>query len=536
MLAAPMRVTTVRFVSNPCWRRRSVVGTPLLIVLVSCNALFGIDTPNDKPSDANLHDGGAGSGSGDATPDATSDEAATGGERGGDGADAPIDRGMGGSSGGDATDGPADVNGDEREGDGGTALGTITRVSVSTDGTQGNQNTYEVSVSGDGNLVAFSSDATNLVFFDTNGQTDIFLYDRSRLETTRVSLASNNAEPNAASSSPVVTTDGAYVIFASSATNLAGTANSGMQQVFSRWLAQSMTDHRSRGVTGWVSAPAASSDANFVVYSTAARALADDTNDFEDVYAAYGGRGQVEHVSIGASGVQPNGDSSNPSVSANGMLFAFASSASNLVQGDTNGVSDVFVRGLVDKIIARVSVGSGGEQSNGWSASGVLSGDGQRIAFCSDASNLVAGDTNRATDVFVHDLVSHETQRISVSSTGVQGDGSSCRPSLSGDGRLVAFSSFATNLVPDDVAFPGDTNYEDVFVHDMVTGATVRISVAPGGARANGDSTVPVISANGKVVAFISTARNLVLGDSNGWSDAFAFEFTSLFPAARNDP
>jgi Tol biopolymer transport system component len=133
-------------------------------------------------------------------------------------------------------------------------------------------------------------------------------------------------------------------------------------------------------------------------------------------------------------------------------------------------------------------------------------------------------------DVFVHDLESHKTFRVSVSSTGEEGDAESSSPSLSGDGNLVAFSSRATNLVPGDVAFPGDTNYEDIFVHDMMTGKTIRLTTAPDGKRANGDSTRPAISSNGRVVAFISTAPNLVAGDSNGYPDAFVFQFTSPWP------
>src|SRR5439155_861091 len=142
-------------------------------------------------------------------------------------------------------------------GRGPASLGTITRVSVASDGTQGDDNSYGVSVSGDGTLVAFSSAATNLVLFDRNANIDVFLYDRTRSETTRASLASDNTEPNADCNDPIVTTDGKYVVFSSTATNLVPTANAGTQQIFSRWLAASMTDHRSRGAFDWVSAPAA---------------------------------------------------------------------------------------------------------------------------------------------------------------------------------------------------------------------------------------------------------------------------------------
>jgi Tol biopolymer transport system component len=406
--------------------------------------------------------------------------------------------------------------------------GVLTRVSLSSDGTQADDNTDAVSVSGDGELVAFSSVAGNLVYSDTNQKIDIFLHRRSTGETTRVSLASNNAEANGDCFDPIVTADGKNVVFSSYATNLVGTFPTTGQQIFSRPLADFNLQLRSRFTMDGASAPAASADAGVVVFDTFSGSIdATDTNMQSDVYAAWGGRGRIDRISIGADGVQGNSLSSGAAVSADGMLIAFTSSASNLVPADSNAASDVFVRGLMDKAMARVSVSSAGEQGNGPSGPVAISGDGKRVAFCSSASNLVAGDTNKASDVFVHDLTTHQTVRVSVSSAGVEGNAFSCSPSLSGDGRLVAFSSEASNLVEGDVAFAGDTNYEDVFVHDLATHTTYRLSVPASGARATGRSYRPALSANGRVVVFLSDAPNLVPGDTNGRSDAFAFAFTA---------
>jgi Tol biopolymer transport system component len=167
----------------------------------------------------------------------------------------------------------------------------------------------------------------------------------------------------------------------------------------------------------------------------------------------------------------------------------------------------------------RVSVASNGAQGNGDSFSSSISADGRYVAFHSIASNLVSGDTNGAWDVFVHDRQSGQTTRVSAASNGAQGNGDSESPSISADGRYVAFSSDASNLVS------GDTNGAwDVFVHDRQSGQTTRVSAASNGAQGNGDSESPSISADGRYVAFSSDASNLVSGDTNGAWDVFVHD------------
>jgi Tol biopolymer transport system component len=215
-------------------------------------------------------------------------------------------------------------------------------------------------------------------------------------------------------------------------------------------------------------------------------------------------------VSVNCAGRQGNGDSDdtddiNTALIADGRFIAFHSYASNLVPGDTNRAADILVRDLLAGKTERVSVSSSGHQANAGSRWPSISANGRFVALESFASNLVAGDTNQASDVFVHDRLTGKTQRISVTSSGEEGDGDSRRPSISGNGGLIAFDSAASNLVP------GDTNgVADVFVHDMTSGETERISVSTDGKQGSGSSQRASISADGETVAFMSWASNLV--------------------------
>ena len=220
-------------------------------------------------------------------------------------------------------------------------------------------------------------------------------------------------------------------------------------------------------------------------------------------------------VSVSSTGVQGNGVSDYPSISDNGRFVAFASLATNLVPGDTNGAWDVFVHDIETGTTTRVSVNSAGVQGNGRSEAPVLSADGRYVVFGSYANNLVAGDTNGVRDTFVHDRQTGVTTRVSVSSTGAQANGTSAFYAISADGRFVTFQANASNLVA------GDTNGKtDVFVHDRQIGVTTRVSVSSTGVQSNSHSQYPDISADGHYVVFESDANNLVVGDSD-WIDVF---------------
>jgi len=227
--------------------------------------------------------------------------------------------------------------------------------------------------------------------------------------------------------------------------------------------------------------------------------------------------GSSARSSTSGSGQQAAGESGSPSVSGDGAKVAFQSAAANLVEADTNGAVDIFVRAEADKTTVRVSVGAGGAQADGASTRPAISTDGRYVAFVSAATNLVAGDTNGAADVFVRDTQAGTTTRVSVGAGGAQADGASSRPAISSDGRYVAFVSDATNLVASDT-----NGRADAFVRDTQAGTTTRVSLGAGGAQADGETRDgPAISGDGRYVAFVSEATNLVAGDTNGNADAF---------------
>ena len=251
-----------------------------------------------------------------------------------------------------------------------------------------------------------------------------------------------------------------------------------------------------------------SSTGRFVAFeSLASNVVSGDTNDASDVFV-YDRESQiVQRISVGTAGVPGDGGSFAASISADGRYVAFESLAENLVAGDANGLRDVFVYDRQLDAIEVVSVDGAGNQADGESLAPAISDDGRFVAFESDATNLVPGDTNGVRDVFVFDRQTASIERVSVGDSG-EGNGSSREPSLSADGRFVAFDSAATNLIS------GDTNGNiDVFVYDRAADSLSRVSTNSGGLEANGTSTSPQLSANGRFVVFESNAGNLVAGD-----------------------
>ncbi len=293
-------------------------------------------------------------------------------------------------------------------------------------------------------------------------------------------------------------------------------------------------------VTGRSGPPSVSADGRFVAFGSPGRNLvAGDTNRADDVFVRDVRTGVTTRVSVGTGGVQANGPSGSPSISADGRFVAFSSGATNLVADDTNRGQDVFVHDRETGVTTRVSVGAGGSQGNDESFHPVISADGRFVAYDSYASNLVGNDTNGGYDVFEYDRQSGATIRVSLDSNGREGNGWSMRPSISADGRIVSFESEASNLA----LFPDTNHATDVFVRDTASGRTDRISVNADGAQGNSASRFATMSADGRYLAYQSYASNLVPGDTNARGDLFLFDrqaFTvtrlNLLPTGEQDP
>ena len=223
-------------------------------------------------------------------------------------------------------------------------------------------------------------------------------------------------------------------------------------------------------------------------------------------------------ASVDSNGLEGNGNSTRSAISANDRFVAYYSAATNLVAGDSNQATDVFVFDRTTAVTQRVSVATSGAQAAfGCSSFGVsISADGRFVAFYSYAPNFVAGDANGTYDVFVRDRTNATTECVSVTRSGTLGNHGGVSPSISTDGRFVAFESGSTDLVANDT-----NGAADVFVRDRLTGTTARASVDTFGAQANSGATSPAISADGRYIAFESFSTNLVAGDTNGKTDAF---------------
>ena len=357
--------------------------------------------------------------------------------------------------------------------------GRTERVSEDSMGNPGNGNSNEPSISADGRFVAFESWADNLVERDTNDEKDIFIHDRQTGRTERVSEDSTGIQGNGYSSNPSISADGRFVAFYSNADNL----------------------------------------------------VERDTNSTGDIFVNDRQTGRTERVSEDSTGIQGNSHSSNPSISAGGRFVAFMSDADNLVERDTNNSPDIFVNDRLTGRTERVSEDSAGIQGNGYSWNPSISADGRFVAFSSSADNLVERDTNSTGDIFVNDRLTGRTERVSEDSTGIQGNEWSYDPSISADGLFVAFGSDASNLVERDT-----NNLPDIFVNDRRTGRTARVSEDSMGIQGNGYSSNPSISADGLFVAFGSDASNMVERDTNGETDIFVHDRLGVPPPPEPKP
>jgi len=402
----------------------------------------------------------------------------------------------------------------------------------------------DAAISTNGRFVAFSSAATNLVAGDTNAKIDIFVRDRLNGTTERVSIDSGEAQVTGGDSlNPSINEDGRFVAFSSMATNLVtGDTNAG-SDVFVRDRMLGTTERVSvdssetqAGAGDGFEQSALSEDGRFVAFHSYADGLTPTDNaGNQDIFVRDRTLGTTEQVNLTSAGdPAPNGFHSHPAISADGNLVVFFSASTGLVPEDTSFVSDIYVRNRGAGTTERVSVNSNEEeaiytcamppcqlaQSYGPPA---ISGDGRYVAFSSDGDNLAPSDTNPDADLFLRDLQLGTTERVNLNDAEEQtlGGGGS-EPSISTDGRFVAFETPAYNLVP----LLGDNNgASDIFVRDRLLGTVERVSVTTAGAQVALGSHAPSISGDGGIVVFDSDAVNLVGDDTNGNFDVFVHAY-----------
>ena len=402
-----------------------------------------------------------------------------------------------------------------------------TRVSVATGGAQANGNSLAPAISKDGRYVAFYSSASNLVAGDTNRARDVFVYDRQTAQTTRVSVANDGSQANGDSFAPAISGDGRYVVFSSAATNLSPRDINNANDIFVRDRVANTTTLITLGLGGTATnagsyAPAISANGNVIAYeSDATNLVPGDVNGVRDVFVLDRAAGNFALVSISTTGDQGDAPSGQVTLNADGNIVAFSSFADNLIPLDENFTSDVFVRDRQAGTTTRVSVYTGDFEADGNSFHPSLSADGRLVAFDSDSFNLAWFDPDEGADVYVFDRGTDAIFNASVDDAGNLGNDSSSWPSISSDGRFVAYTTEATDITP------GDQNgVADIVLYDRQSGAANRLSFSNSGEEADGESIRPSISGDGTVVAYESLATNLVPGDSNRFDDIFVRDTT----------
>lgn len=385
---------------------------------------------------------------------------------------------------------------------------TIVTRATDSNGGQYAGGTTSAKVSADGQWLAFSRPGAN-------GS-----YVKSLVSgaTTLVSVNLQGQPANAASTIEGISADGQMVLFATTATNM-GAGPATARDLYVRWLTTGET----------VRANLAGGTGSFTATKVGESALSDDgwsvafASTTNHVYYRAWNSSFSEPIDVLDGGQVPNGSSSQPSLSADGRYVTFTSHASNLVANDNNFVPDVFERDRQTGTLTRVSLSDTEVAPNSGSTESSVSGNGRYVAFTSDATNLVTGDTNNSKDVFLRDLTAGTTQRMSVKSGGAQANGDSSRPDISAAGMYVAFESTA-----DDLNYANKNTKTDVFLRDISGNLTEQMGL-DGSTNTNQGATGASLASNG-TVGFTSASTNLVQADTNGAADAFVQGYQPLGP------
>lgn len=390
-------------------------------------------------------------------------------------------------------------------------VGLTVPVLLPADGAAPDDSCNSPAISGNGAAVAFATAASNLVPDDTDGVIDVAVVRLRKGGARCVSVSTEGVKGDGASADPALDKAGRHVAFSSMATNLVEGDTNGERDIFVRDLIQGTTERVSVATDGTQAdgeseRPSVSSNGRLVVFASHATNLVPgDTNGFEDIFLHDLATGETRRVSVGVSGVEPDGDSSAPRISGNGRYVAFLSMARNLVAQADFPTRDAFVVDLKTGLTEMVSVASNGAPSNAGTYSLAISANGRRVAFASMGSNLVADAEQFAgQDVFLRDRKKHTTTLLSVGAGGLAANDYSEEPDISGNGRWVAFTSLASNLVPDDT-----NGRNDVFRRKVKTGEMVRVSVSSLGVEGDSNSGQASLTRSGRYVAFATRATNL---------------------------
>jgi len=421
----------------------------------------------------------------------------------------------------------------------GTAVagsGTTTLISKSSAGVKGDGESLFPSVSGDGRYVAFRSDARNLHPDDTDGRPDVFVRDRVKNTLLLISRADgpNGEKGDGSSFNPRISADGRRVAFRSRAPNLDPDDTDKDSDIFVRNLITDKTSLISRasgagGVkgNGESNTPSISADGRVIAFRSEATNLDPaDADATVDIYVRDLNNNETTLISraSGAGGVKGNNESTFPVISGDASLVAYRSESTNLDPADKSNDRDIYARELAsDKtIIVSRAKGAKGKVGNSDSTFASISENGRYVAFDSLANNLTSHDKDKSADVLRRDLKKHRTILVSRAGglNGPKQDEGAAEPTISADGRYVAFHATGTNL---GGAKP-DLSTLDVFVRDTKIGRTILMSKGPGGKEANKLAAEPWISADGSVVAFHSEATNLSKDDNDGLLDVFVRE------------
>jgi hypothetical protein len=419
----------------------------------------------------------------------------------------------------------------------GFSPGTLSRITMAWDGSEIDDYASNSSISADGQIIAFSSRATNLVSNDTNGTNDVFVHNRETGATIMVSVDSDGNQGNGSSGDPDLSADGRYVTFTSHANNLVTGDTNNRTDVFVHDLQTGNTERVSltseeNQVNNSCYDPAISADGRYVVFSTLASNLspADPTYDV-DIYLRDRQTGNTEYISTAPDGSEGNGRSDEPRISDDGRYVVFHSRASNLVANDTNNKNDIFLHDRQTGATTRISMGWDGTEADDQSLSPDISGEGRYIVYESVATNLVPGDTNLDYDIFLYNTVTGQTTRISEAPDGSDANNSSIKARISQNGRVIVFYSAATNLITYDSNDGNEIHTDDdIFAYDQVTGTLTRISETADGTISYDDDRYPAVSGNGSAIVFETLADIFIPGDTNNEPDIYlsqrAFQFS----------